>query len=350
MDRFWRWGEDGTSGKVFGELEHKASSDGVRYSLDKTYEPFRSKYKEVVFWEGLPHLAKAKALNAQELYAVPSFFIQPFFYGFITPDRISPFLSWHEVIRRENASTESIYQSHIAQYLPHSSKGDMPRVQWHVTTSRETYMAPGGALYAFNVAAKGNPRHYYAYQPTTQDSHLARRHLAEARLHGTVQKAGKCLIWRTIDADIAVSPKPGLPFGPYYSVAWIYSGLIHRLLQQLIESDIFLHTKSLADQQAILSKFLDDKIPFQTYNAVDELEAVSPKQFAELWYSARATGFRGWFRRRQSSHISEEGHEIYKESFLKVLSSIDAPPMALRNVPVIQLPNGVIVNFISEKS
>jgi hypothetical protein len=348
LSRFWVWGEDGTSGKTWGEVEYNARFQGSKGSSAKTrlaeiLRPHKHTYRGIGVWEGYPHLARAEATRNGELHATPPFMAQDFFVGFISPYRDDkPLISWRDAINDVTGIYRQIHQYYVQDFLPHPTAG--PRVALHIATDEETYMAPGGALHLFltvtrAIREKGTQSHYYAYQPKTQDLSLWESHTFSARVEGGVRSKGKCLIWATTDSDAAVAPKPGFPYGAYYTLAWLYSGLLPGRLERLIDEGSLTRYMPLTKQQEMVNSLFGD-FPMTAYNVNDEIEPVAPEKPLRLWSDPKSTGWLARMRRRLSSDLTQEGYERYKDTFLEQLVKCDEPPVLDRSVAVIERPDG----------
>jgi|GEM_PF-4002801 len=261
MMRYNRWGEDGTQGKWWGQIEYQYRTKLYQDAIDAgveppegawnpaNWQPQRTVVNGNTHWVGLPHLAIAAAAAAggeanKQFYLVPPFMTKPFFSGVIGPDPANPFTPWSQAKEQDEIKSFEARE-------PNNS-----RVRYWNNMDDTNHFAPGGGLYVFKVMAKvdpGTPGYLpefnmfqgrtdyvlrdlpavtlWQHQGQTAHSNLWFMQRVWARLMDFLRLFGK--YGGSINAtDDLFAPREGFPIGLYFTRLWFFGGILSTRLEE----------------------------------------------------------------------------------------------------------------------
>ena len=348
--RYAIWGEDGTQDKWWGEIEYK---EGLKNGTlnSNAMEPTRFQIGEYFYRTGLPHLAHSTK-EADEFLLVPMFMMQPFVAGIIAKEGM---LNWDK-------AKESPNLERIKPFSPGN-----PRVKLWISMDDTNFLAPGGGLYLLNLINEhqefsifqGRTDYYIPfkglYAPSLlgfqeQWSHhymwFTQRGLA--KLCGGIRAFGKYAS-RTTDFDQLFSPRPGFPFGCYFTTTYLYSGVLLSWLTKLTSKPHVIN-----DQQSVNDLF--SRLIMGGFNSEDEIVSHISEDAVSLWsWVKKGMKWKApWLFRGGPLHY--RAFHTFKDTLLSQLASSKEPPLITQGVALAERPKhepiilddrpvGVIVDF-----
>ena len=350
MLRYAIWGEDGTPDKWWGQIEYREGLLAGKYSSD-AMEPARFQIGKYFYRTGLPHLAHATQ-QADEFLLVPMFMMQPFFAGVITKEGV---LDWEQ-------AKESPNLGKIRPFSPGN-----PRVKLWISMDDTNFLAPGGGLYLLNLIHEhqefsifqGRTDYYMPFEGLYAPSLLGfqeqwSHHYMWFTQRGLAQVCGGIRAFgkygsRTTDFDQLFSPRPGFPFGCYFTKIYLYSGVLLHWLMKLTSRPAVIQ-----DQQSVDDLF--SRLIMGGFNSEDELISHMSEDANSLWSWAKK-GMKWkfpWLWRGGPLH--RRAFDTFKDTLLRQLAGNEHPPLVTRGValaerlkhePIIldDRPVGVIVDF-----